>query len=56
MSSGTTIVLETVDDLDRFEIAERSIRDLLEISQSFAAAGRPAPRYIMLEIEREEMP
>lgn len=52
-SSGTKIVLETVDDLDRFEVDERSIRDLLEISQSFAAAGRPAPRYILF---RGEMP
>ena len=46
-ASGAKIILETVDDLDRFEVDERSIRDLMEISQSFAAAGRPAPRYIL---------
>ena len=47
------IILETIDDLDRFEIPERSLRDLLEISRMFSEAGRPHPRYIL---SREEMP
>jgi len=42
------VILETVDDLDRFEIPERKLSDLLEISQTFASVGRPSPRYIIM--------
>ena len=48
IAKANVVMLETVDDLDRFEIPERKLSDLLEISQTFASVGRPSPRYIIM--------
>lgn len=48
IAKAGAVILETVDDLDRFEIPERKLSDLLEISQTFASLGRPSPRYIIM--------
>jgi hypothetical protein len=48
IARADVVLLETVDDLDRFEIPERRLSDLLEISQTFASSGRPSPRYIII--------
>lgn len=48
IARAEVVMLETVDDLDRFEIPERKLSDLLDISQTFASLGRPSPRYIIM--------